>query len=555
MVNAMTPARWVAKIVADIQTSTFAQVVLVIRNAAPPVQTKKPLRQRLKVYWTHSLFERYRAWDRKRNRVALDAFEETDLSAILHDVMVLPAKPIQKGFVDRFGPEDIAQIRQANLDVLFRFGFRIIKGDILSCAKYGIWSFHHGDNREYRGAPPGFWEMYERNPVAGSILQVLTESLDGGRLIYRSLAATNFDSLYLTLNPIYWKTAEFALRRLRDLHCYGWDYLQSLDEFNEADTYKKGIYRTPAAPVMARFLARLALRKLFFRIRSLFFVERTVWFNASRPRVGARTALTDTNSFEAILPPRSRFYADPFPIKSQGKNYLFFENFDFARGRAAIDYMELEQDGRWSAPHPALATDCHLSYPFLFERDGQVYMIPETRERKTIELYRAVNFPQQWELVKVLARDVLAVDSTIFQHGGKLWLFVNMAVAGGSTFDELHLFHADSLKGQWTPHPKNPIVSDVRRSRPAGALFFDDGHPGGQRLIRPSQDCSLRYGSAITLNEVQVLSETDYRETPCGRIEPAWYPGSVCTHTYNRTDDIELLDGMLIEYRLRFLAS
>jgi hypothetical protein len=122
-------------------------------------------------------------------------------------------------------------------------------------------------------------------------------------------------------------------------------------------------------------------------------------------------------------------------------------------------------------------------------------------------------------------------------------------VPGGSTFDELHLFHSDSLEGEWTPHCKNPIVSDVRRSRPAGALFFEGG-----RLIRPSQDCSVRYGYAMTMNKVEVLSVAEYRETPCERINPDWFPGSICTHTYNRTEEFEVLDGMRLKRTLRFLT-
>src|SRR5260370_15699147 len=139
MVNSLRAPNWVAKIVADIQKSPFAHVALVVRNAAPPVVRKKRLRERLKTYWTHSLFERYRRWDWKRHRVEPDAFKPTDLAEVLKDVPVLPVQPIQKGFVDRFAPEDIATIRQADLDVLFRFGFRIIQGEILSCARYGVW--------------------------------------------------------------------------------------------------------------------------------------------------------------------------------------------------------------------------------------------------------------------------------------------------------------------------------------------------------------------------------------------------------------------------------
>jgi hypothetical protein len=549
MVNFPTSNRWVAKIVADIQNSSFAQVVLVVQNAARPVRTKKSLWQRLKMYWGHTLFDRYRAWDRNRHEAEINAFEETDLAQLVRDATILQVQPVQKGFVDRFSQEDIARIREANLDVLFRFGFRIIRGEILSCAKYGVWSFHHADNREYRGAPPAFWEMFEGNPVTGSILQVLTEALDGGRVIYRSLSATDFGSLYSTLNPMYWKTAEFAMRRLRDLHRYGWDYIQSLEEFNEPDTYAKGIYRTPPTPVMMRFLAKVVGRKLYRRFRSILFTERTQWFIAYRPRNGTLTALSNRKNFRVIPWAHGRFYADPFLLKRDGKTYLFFEDFEFQKNRAAISYLEIGNEGQLGTPRAALVRDYHLSYPFLIESQGSVFMIPETRERKTIELYRATEFPEKWVLVKNIAEDVLAVDSTVFQHAGKFWLFTNIAVTGGSTFDELHLFYADSLEGEWTPHPKNPVVSDVRRARPAGRLFYEEG-----RLIRPSQDCSLRYGYAMMLNEVQILSENEYKEKPCGRIEADWCPGSICTHTYDRTDEFEVLDGMKIVRTLRLFG-
>jgi len=46
--------------------------------------------------------------------------------------------PIQKKFVDRFEESDIEQIKDANLDVILRFGFRVIKGEILNCAKHGV---------------------------------------------------------------------------------------------------------------------------------------------------------------------------------------------------------------------------------------------------------------------------------------------------------------------------------------------------------------------------------------------------------------------------------
>lgn len=545
MVNSLTVTCWVAKIVADIQNSSVAEIMLVLQNSAPQSQ-KKSRWERLRTYWSHGLFEYYKRWDQRRHRSETHAFEQADIREALKGIAILPIRPIQKGFVDRFSSEDIAQVKEARLDVLFRFGFRIIRGEILSCAKFGVWSFHHGDNREYRGAPPGFWEMYEGNPVTGSILQVLSDALDGGRVIYRSLSATNFESLYLTLNPLYWKTAEFALRRLKDLHRNGWAYIQALPEFNERGEYRKAIYRTPPAPVMMRFLTRLLARKVYRSARARLLETRTRWFVAYRPRSGARTALTDRSDFRIVPCPIDRFYADPFLFKKEKATFLFFEDFDFLKNRAAISCVQVDSEGCLSGPTPVLDTGYHMSYPHLFESQGAVYMIPETRSRKTIELYRAIDFPIKWELVKIIAENLNAVDATILERDGKFWLFANIGVPGASTFDELHLFSAESLEGNWTPHPKNPVVSDVRRARPAGSLFIEDG-----KLIRPSQDCSVRYGGALVFNEVLVLSENDYNEKPFARVEPDWCPGSICTHTYNRTEEFEVLDGMKLIRQLR----
>src|SRR5882762_11310017 len=89
MVDSLTVTRWVAKIVADIQESSFAQVVLIVRNSSPHAAPKKSWQQRLKTYWTHSLFERYRRWDRQRHRAELDAFEEADLTGLLKNAPIL----------------------------------------------------------------------------------------------------------------------------------------------------------------------------------------------------------------------------------------------------------------------------------------------------------------------------------------------------------------------------------------------------------------------------------------------------------------------------------
>jgi hypothetical protein len=536
MLDSLTTSAWVAKIIEDIQASQFAQVSLVILNS-PPAKQKSSVRKWLKDHWNLTFYHRYEQWDYQKYKADPDAKAKCDLSTILNESQCIKVDPVRRGSTDSFREDDLVQIRAANLDVILRFGFRIVRGEILTIARYGVWSFHHDDNREYRGRPPLFWEIYEGNPVSGSILQILTESLDGGHVIYRSHSATDFTSLYRNRNPVYWKTAEFALRRLRDLDSRGWKYIESLETYTEKNSYVRGTYSIPNTFQMAIFVWRLLLRsvrtKLALRLTSRF----EQWFVAIRKRSPNRS-FDNALKYHIVRPPKDRFYADPFLFKRDGKNYLFFEDYRYSEAKAIISCAEVSTEGILSDPVEVLRRDYHLSYPFLFEYNGHIYMIPETRQNRTVELYRADSFPACWSLAAILLEDVGAVDATIHQADGKFWMFVGLSNGRYSSCDELGIFYAESLFGPWTPHRSNPVLSDVRRARPAGALFYQDG-----KLIRPSQDCSKAYGYALCFSEVVVLNETEYSEIPVGRIDPAWTSNNMGTHTYSRSDDFEVIDG------------
>src|SRR5207237_4116925 len=80
----------------------------------------------------------------------------------------------------------------------------------------------HGDAEGNRGAPPGFWEVMTGEPTTGAMLQVLTEELDDGRVLYRGWSQTsNKFSVRRNCNNYYWGAAGFVARKLRELHGSG----------------------------------------------------------------------------------------------------------------------------------------------------------------------------------------------------------------------------------------------------------------------------------------------------------------------------------------------
>ena len=114
-----------------------------------------------------------------------------DLTDELSKVPRIKCKVRMNGkFSELFAEKDVSTIREYKLDFILRFGFGILKGEILNTAKFGIWSFHHDDELKYRGGPPCFWEIYQGDNVTGTILQRITEKLDSGIVLKKGYIKT-----------------------------------------------------------------------------------------------------------------------------------------------------------------------------------------------------------------------------------------------------------------------------------------------------------------------------------------------------------------------------
>jgi hypothetical protein len=219
------------------------------------------------------------------------------------------------------------------------------------------------------------------------------------------------------------------------------------------------------------------------------------------------------------------------------KIWLFFENYPYLDKIGMIACAEVLRDGVISDSRTVLAPGHHLSYPFVFQHRGEIYMLPESGADQTVKLYRADPFPDRWSLEKVLFKGARAVDPTLWVEDGIYWFFVTI-VDPPEAGPQLFLFYADSLTGEWKYHPSNPICSDVGFARGAGRIFGENG-----RRIRPSQDHSHGYGCACHFRQILELTKHSYREASLGSIEPAWEKGLTGTHTYNRSGTFEVIDA------------
>lgn len=502
-------SRWVVEALAKVAASDHAELAVVSCGGAG--QPSVPL-----------LWSAYTRLDRK----AFGGMDWTREGGI--EELVAPERrvPLPKAGAE---PAWRARLAGARLDIAFvvgDFDISLVEGLV----RYGTWRHAFGESQGVHEPLAGVREVLDATTVIASGIRIQRAG-KADRLACPSWSRTFPFSVSRSRHAMFAKTADFLTRALRDLHTYGPRWIEE----GTQPARPLGIESFPGPFGIARDVATMAGRIVHRGVQKLTHIDQ--WSIAYRfsPEESWNGSL---DGFFRLEPPKDRFWADPFPITVGERHYIFFEELPFSTGRAHISVIEVKRDGTASEPVPVLKRDYHLSYPFLLEEDGELYMIPETGENQTVEIYKCVDFPTRWRLERVLLRDVFCVDATLHKADGKWWMFANAASPGSDINDELHLFSADRVMGEWTPHRRNPIKSDVRSSRPAGRLFTQ-----GNALYRPGQICTPLYGSGITLHRVTTLNQDDYAEEEDRRIVPSG--NFLGIHTINRAGDLSVTDAFM----------
>lgn len=210
--------------------------------------------------------------------------------------------------------------------------------------------------------------------------------------------------------------------------------------------------------------------------------------------------------------------ADPFMLHANGSWQMFFEVLNLESGKGEIGLATSSDAMHWQYERVVLVEPFHLSYPHVMNWEGQYYMIPESAQAGSVRLYRASNFPSDWELVTELITGPCLLDATPFHYDGMWWMFVETNPE--FRFDTLRLFLAPSLNGPWAEHPSSPVsVGNAHIARPAGRVQV-----GGEYPIRFGQNCDPVYGTDVRAFQIDELTKVTYREASVSRT-PILGPG------------------------------
>lgn len=449
-----------------------------------------------------------------------------DIRELFPNITVKKVDVVPKGrFKEEFPRDVIEELREQKLDFIIRFGFGILSGDILKVSKSGVWSFHHGDNNKFRGRPAGFWEMYHSEKTISGMLQVLSEKLDDGEIIST------------------W-----------NIKCHPYNYKKNLSGIKMAGKYelKKAVHHLKQNNKLPKI--NIESSKVKYPINRLpnnfqtfvFLLKRSTGFLKSNLQKFVeqnwKVLLFEEDGSKIIkelqVPKRLGFIADPFVVKMDNCYLVLVEFFDSRKKKGRIDYFILDQNFEILDEGVSLEETFHLSYPNVFEYHKEFYVIPEMAKSKRQTIYK-LNSDGKLIKVKDIISNVSISDPTILHHDNKWWLF------GSCNENELNIWYSDDPFQEWLAHPLNPVKVDVKASRPAGEIYFDEN-----KLIRPTQDISNFYGERVHLNRIQKLSINEFSENHDKTIDTSSFNiKSNGIHTINSCEGVKIVDVM--DYKIR----
>jgi hypothetical protein len=286
----------------------------------------------------------------------------------------------------------------------------------------------------------------------------------------------------------------------------------------------------------ARFYVREAVRLVGHVARYLF--EETRW-DVAVTRSSLNGFLQNPRAawLHWIARTPREFLADPFLIRTEGGPQLLCETQHGDR----TSLVTIDLNERFGFRTPMLPTDYSVSYPYVFEVEGEPWLVHEQHQRRRVDAYHlngSATLVASWEL-----GGIAVVDPTIVRHEGRWWLFCTDQDSGPNY--ALHVFWAASPYGPWHAHDRNPVKIDIGGARPAGNFFVRDG-----KLYRPAQDCAGRYGRAIVIQRVDLLTPKHFKETCVARIDSTAVgrKGAVGTHTLSHGHGWVALDAQFARW-------
>ncbi len=465
----------------------------------------------------------YRLWNRflfhPRSKFSANIERLTD------ETPTIFCTPIIKKNVAYFKEIDIQEIRNQNLDFILQLGFDFVAGEVINTTKYGIWRFNQGDS---------FWTFLKGDFYNIISLQRLSGSKDKEIFLKSIKLKTTLHSYKAHLEQVHYACTTLPIHVCKEILRNN----KTKEIITNTETTSEHI---PNNFNMIQYYVKSVWRRVAFHLNDLFRQED---WNVGYCECQIHDFISKKENIDIQWfkkPRKNCYFADPFIIKTQKDTYIFFEWYSYSRGKADLAVAKKSED--FKIYHKITEFKEHRSYPFIFDYENVIYCMPESNQTNKVTLY---SFDEEKLTLKeecVLLEGFPIVDATLYRHEDKWFMFL---VNQKKSHTHLEIYYSDNLKGPYLPHDNNPVTIDCSKARPAGKIFCHQG-----KIIRPAQNCTEHYGQSITLEEIDLLTETEYSAKDVGHIYPVKdsdYNKGI--HTINSTDGMTVFDGKRFVFTL-----
>ena len=208
----------------------------------------------------------------------------------------------------------------------------------------------------------------------------------------------------------------------------------------------------------------------------------------------------DDDKYITILPTDRYAYADPFIIEYDGKTAIFVEEMDYHYGWGTIGVFEIDSSGQIGKLKEIIREKNHMSFPNVFIRNGELYMIPETYSANNVHLYKCLDFPYKWKKMNPLIENVHLVDHALLDCDGDTFI-----ISYDLDLDSSRFFKLDWDKMIMEEFFPGGVYSN---ERPGGTFYYN----ANGELLRPIQDCKRCYGDFLKIYSVDECCENCFNE-------------------------------------------
>ncbi len=358
-----------------------------------------------------------------------------------------------------------------------------------------IISHHHGDPNKFRGRPAGFYEMLKGEKKMGQIVQLLTNDLDAGKILFFAETKIYPWSYKKTLRECFYISPIIFEKALINLE-KGIFIDKKCDGIN---------YKLPSNLLSINFIFLEILElinKLFYGLFYEKFWQVGFFENFSLALINESQDLIKfiyslSNNFKSLkICNGYSFFADPFILDSN----IIVEGLNKISGKGDLLLIDIKKN---KVIQKLNFKNKHLSYPYTKSFSDILYVYPDSgslnkpiyfrgKKNSSLEILSFKNFIQG------------LIDPSVIENDGLFYLFANYTnenyvlrlwVSTNPNFDDAY------------EHPNSPICITPEGGRSGGRVFKFKN-----KFYRFGQDCTNEYGNGLILFEINQLTDSNFSE-------------------------------------------